>query len=347
MAPRSKVFILSFVLLPLIFSGGCDRSPSENSKSVRPDIVFRLGTVVTPTNRGWEAARLIKENLEKQSKGRIQVRLYDSGVLGAERQLLETCYFGVIEMVLCTSSVITTIDPTFSILDLPYLFTNQEHQERVLHGPVGEELLSGLKKRKLQGLAFYALGMRHIFNAKGRAIREPADLKGLKIRVMESPIMIDALNAMGASATPLSHSELFQALKTGVVDGAENNPMQFMAAKYFEAKCLNFSLTSHFANQMVLVVSQTWLEQIRRDHPDLHDLIQRIPREIVPQYKGLWDEGVRQSFDRMKKENVTVNSVEKIEPFLKKVRPVYDSFFEKYPEIPHRWIDKIREEEKK
>ena len=120
-----------------------------------------------------------------------------------------------------------------------------------------------------------------------------------------------------------------------------------MAAKYFEAKCLNFSLTSHFANQMVLVVSQTWLEQIRRDHPDLHDLIQRIPREIVPQYKGLWDEGVRQSFDRMKKENVTVNSVEKIEPFLKKVRPVYDSFFEKYPEIPHRRIDKIREEEKK
>ena len=345
--PLSKVFIRSLVLLSLIFSGGCDRTPSEKSKSVRPDIILRLGTVVTPSNRGWEAARLIKEELEEQSKGRIQVRLYDSGVLGAERQLLETCYFGVIEMVLCTSSVITTIEPTFSILDLPYLFTSQEHQERVLQGPIGEELLSGLKKRRLQGLAFYAFGMRHVFNAKGRAIKEPDDLKGLKIRVMESPVMIDALNAMGASATPLSHSELFQALKTGVVDGAENNPMQFVAAKYFEADCLNYSLTGHFANQMVVVVSQTWMKRIQAEHPDLHDLIQRIPREIAPQFKGLWDEGVRQSYDRMKKANVTVNSVETIESFLNMVRPVYDSFFEKYPEIPHRWIEKIREEAKK
>jgi tripartite ATP-independent transporter DctP family solute receptor len=302
----------------------CPAAPGE-ADSGKPDLVFRFALQPDPANKAWEAANLMKQELERRSNGKIKILFYDSGVLGAERQILETCYLGVIEMVQCTSSVYTTLDPRFSMLDLPYIFLNEEHHQRVMNGPVGQRLLDGLRRHRLQGIGFYTCGSRNMFiSGSKRPIHKPEDLAGLKIRVMESPVMIQSLRRFGASATPLSASELYTALKTGVVDGAENNPQVFVSARYTDS-CKFYSKTRHFANQHAVAVNLKWFESLK---PEYRTLIQQVARDIVPEYNRRWDAAVEEAMEEMVRRGVKINDVsdEDIELFQEKVRPIYDEF---------------------
>ena len=332
------------LLLCVALLGGCNDKSSISVPETEkpPEVVLRLALQANRANKAWEAADLVRQELELQSGGRIKVMFYDSGSLGAERQLLETCYLGVIEMVQCTSSVATTIDPKFSLLDMPYLFLDEEHHQKVMNGPIGCELLEGLREHRLQGLAFYSCGFRHIFNSRGRKICKPADLAGIKIRVMESPVMLDSLNAMGASATPLSASELFQSLKTGVVDAAENNPQVFVSEKYHAAMCKNFSLTGHFANQHVLVCNKKWFDHLGKTHPDLQKLVKEVPQQILDRYNKQWNQALDDAFKEMREQGVEINRVDNLDPFIERVEPVYDAFFSEYPSVPRELVDQIR-----
>ena len=328
---------------------GCRRSemPDPAGGGQGPEVVIRFATKTNPANKVWVAGDLVRRELERRSGGRIKVLFYDSGSLGDERKLLETCYLGVIEMVQCTSSVVTTVDPTFSLLDMPYLFVDEAHHRRVLNGPVGRELLSGLRRHRLQGLAFYSCGFRNMFNTAGRAVRRPEDLKGLKIRVMESPVMLDSINAMGASATPLAATEVFQALKTGVVDGAENNARVFVSERFFETGCRNFSWTRHFANQHVLIVNKAWFDRLGETHPDLQQLVRDVATDIIQRYNGAWEASVAEALSVMRRQNVEMNELDDVGRFIESVRPVYDKFLRQHPEVPPSLLERIRKEAKR
>ena len=339
-----KLFPLLFGLC--LFVSVCNKAPKPNQSSVptQPELKIRFALLANPAHRVWVAGDLLRKELEADSNGRIKVDFYDSGVLGAERQALESCYLGVIEMVQCTSAVVTTIDPVFSLLDMPYLFVNEEHHQKVLNGPIGQEWLEGLRKHKLQGLTFYSCGFRNMYT-KGRRIQKPEDLYGLKIRVMESNIMMESINHMGASATPLAASEVFQALRTGVVDGAENDPVTFVSDKYYDAGCDNYSLTRHFANQHVLVVNRDWFDSVKQNHPDLYEIIRRAPLKVRAEYNRQWQEAVEKAFEKMRTEaDVIISEVEDIRLFMERVQPVYDNFFNKHPEISSEWVGRVRKE---
>ena len=265
---------------------------------------------------------------------------YPSGVLGNEGQILETCYLGIIEMVQVTSSVVTTLDPTFDTFDMPFLFLDEDHHQKVLNGEIGTELLNGLNKNKLQGLAFYSCGFRSMYANK--PITSPEDLSGMKIRVMESPVMIESLIRMGASATPLSASEVFTALKTGVVDGAENNPNVFVATAHIEA-VKYFSLTRHFANQHVLIANKEWLDTVKENHPDLYDLLVCVPRDIINEYNNRWNRAVDIAYQDIKEQGGTIVELEKenILRFIENVQPVYEL---KKETVPPELVKRIRKE---
>ena len=337
------LFLLSGLAL---VSAGCPMgSPSDpSSDAVEPELVIRFACLANASHRVWVAVDLVRTELQQRSQGRIKVVLYDAGVLGAERQLLEACFFGIVDMVQCTSAVVTSTDPVFSLLDLPYVFVDEAHHQRVLHGPIGQALLDGLRDHHLQGLTFYSCGFRNIFNSKNLEIKTPEDLNGLKIRVMESPVMVRSLNALGASATPLSAGEVFQSLKTHVVDGAENDPETFVSDKYYEAGCRNYSLTQHFANQHVLVVNRDWFDALKVSHPDLHDLIREIPALVVPLFNQKWQEGITLAMQEMEEVGVKVNEVENVQTFIDKVQPVYEDFFTDHPEVSRDWIERIGQE---
>jgi TRAP-type C4-dicarboxylate transport system substrate-binding protein len=239
---------------------------------------------------------------------------------------------------------------------MPYLFVDEQHHRRVLNGPIGRELLDGLRRHRLQGLAFYSCGFRNMFHTAGHAIRGPEDLQGLKIRVMESPVMLDSINAMGASATPLAAAEVFQALKTGVVDGAENNPRVFVSERFFEAGCRNFTWTRHFANQHVLVVNKAWFDRLGETHPDLHQLVRDVATDIIagedlvyetetlPRFDKAWAASVAEALTVMRDQQVEINEVDDVGAFVNRVRPVYDTFFRRHPEIPPALLQRIRKE---
>jgi tripartite ATP-independent transporter DctP family solute receptor len=329
-----NIFALVILLLGIMACQGSETGEKD------AELVFRMALQPNEANKVWEAANLVKEELERRSNGRIRVMFYPSGVLGNELQLLETCYLGIIEMVQVTSSVVTTLDPTFDTFDMPFLFLNEDHHQKVLNGEIGTELLDGLNKNKLQGLAFYSCGFRSIYANK--PVTSPEDLSGMKIRVMESPVMIESLIKMGASATPLSASEVFTALKTGVVDGAENNPNVFVAAAHIEA-VKYYSLTRHFANQHVLVANKKWLETVKANHPDLYELLITVPREIIHEYNNRWNKAIDIAFRDMTEQGGTIVELEKenILRFVENVQPVYEMNKET---VPPELVERIRKE---
>lgn len=327
--------------LAALGGAGCAR---DRAAGAGPVLEFRLALQPDPENKAWEGARLVREYLERESGGRIRVHFYDSAVLGDEQALLMNCYLGIVEMVQCTSSVVTTLDPAFGLLDLPYLFVSAEHHRRVLDGPVGADLLAGLRERRLDGLGFFSCGFRNLFNARGVRVASPEDLRGMKIRVMESPVMIRSVNAMGGSATPLPAGELFQALRTGVVDAAENNANVYLSARFHEAGARNFSLTEHFATQHVLVANRAWLERVEREHPDLHRLIREAPVRIRAEYDRRWDAAVEAAFDSMEAAGVTINAVDDKRPFVERVRSLHEEFLRLYPKVDPALLERIRRE---
>lgn len=331
--------VLVSCLAYLVLSSG-QAGADRESRPASPDLVFRLALQPNEANKAWDASYLVKRDLEARSDGRIKVLFYPAGVLGNERQLLESCYLGIVEMVQCTSSVVTTLDPTFDVLDMPYLFADEAHHQRILNGQIGQELLDALSRHRLLGLAFYSCGFRNIYASK--PVRDPANLAGMKIRVMESPVMISALNCMGASSTPLSASEVFTALKTGVVDGAENNPNVYVSTAHIEA-VKYYSLTRHFANQHVLVANKPWLDKVAREFPDLYDLIRSVPKDVIAEYNLRWEAAEAKAFAAIQAQGGTIVDVTRanILKFMERVEPVYES---KKKNVPPELVQRIRQE---
>src|SRR5680860_411031 len=306
---------LSIVMIIMVINNGCNTANEAKLDSNMPQLRFRLALELKPETKIWEVSNLFKNELKKASPkdsikaGEIQIEFYDQGSIGTERQLLEDCYFGVVEIVQVNSAVVTSIEPTFALLNLPYLFKDERHHQRVLNGATGREMLDGLGEHDLQGLAFYSAGFRNMFYKfpKDRpCIETPEELNGLKIRVMESPTMISTINAMGASASPLPFSELYQGIKTGVVDGAENSAKVFISSRYEEAGANCFTLTEHSTDQHVLIANENWLGSI---DPKYKKRISEVAREIIPQYNSIWEETTKKALVQMEEASVKVNQV--------------------------------------
>jgi TRAP-type transport system periplasmic protein len=338
----------NLLCLILISALVCSCKGSEQAEVSLPALQFRLATELNPASRIWEVSNLFRNEIEKAcpelgiAQGEIQVEFYDQGMVGTERQLLENCYFGIFEMVQINSSVVTTIDPTFSLLDLPYLFLSEEHHREVLYGSIGRKFLNRLEDEKLLGLGFYGTGFRNLFYKQGGGrpcIQTPEDLAGMKIRVMESPVMINSINALGATATPIPHSEVFQGLRTGVVDGAENSARIFMSYRYYEAGANCFTLTEHFANQHVLVANMGWLSSLE---PKYRDRILSVARSITPEFDRIWAETTRESLEEMGRHNVTVNILNDKQAFIKRGSAYIDEYIKANPELAIDLIDEIR-----
>lgn len=324
-------------IIVLLFITGC-QSKTKESEGVKPKLVFRLANELKPDSKIWEISNLLRNELEKASPdgtiqaGEIQVVFYDQGTVGSERQLLENCYFDVLEMVQVNSSVVTMIDPAYSILDLPYLFTSQDQHFDILYGEIGQKFLDRIEKLNLHGLGFYGTGFRNMFYKHKEdeiTVESPKDFKGLKIRVMESPVMINSINAIGASATSIPFSELFQAMKTGVVDGAENSARIFMSYKYYEAGCNQFTLTEHFANQHVVIANAKWFSALEFKY-------QKRIKEAISisqrQFDEVWKHTTEESLKDMQEYGVRVNEIKDKTPFIREANKIIEQYSREYPD---------------
>lgn len=233
-------------------------------------LVLKLGHGLDPSHPVHLAMVQMRDRLVELSNGRVTIDIYPSAVLGSETQCIEQLQNGSLAMTKTSAATMESFVPTMAVYSLPYVFRNANHYWKVLNSEVGQNLLRKGGDKYLRGLCYYEAGSRN-FYTKERPIQNPEDLKGLKIRVMNSKTAMDMVKAMGGTPTPIAWGELYSALSQGIVDGAENNLPSFIASKHYEI-CKHFTLDGHTRIPDILLIStivwdqldpqtQLWLQQ--------------------------------------------------------------------------------------
>lgn len=198
-------------------------------------------------------AELVKE----KSGGKIEVKLFPGGVLGGDVQTVSALQGGVVEMTVLNAGILAGNVKQYGAVDLPFLFNSGEEADKVMDGPFGTNLMKLLPDTGLVGLAYWELGFRNLTNDR-HPVTKLEDIKGLKIRTIQSPIPIELFNSLGANAVPLPYTELYTALETGTVDGQENPAANILNAKFYEVQKY-MTVTRHQYNpQIVLISKKFW-----------------------------------------------------------------------------------------
>ncbi len=260
------------------------------------------------------------EELERVSKGKMIMDIYPSGQLGSERQLLELLQIGSLDITKVSASAVENFVPNMKVLGLPYLFRDEDHQWKVLLGDVGEELLADGANYWLRGLCFYDAGSRS-FYTKERPIRSPDDLKGQKIRVMNSQTALQMVKAMGGAPTPIAYGELYTALQQGVVDGAENNPPSFYTSHHYEV-CKYYSIDQHTSVPDVLFISTHTYHKLTDQQKTW---LKAAVDASVPEQRRLWKEAVEEAMAAVTEAGVEIIHPDKA-PFAEKVADIFESY---------------------
>ncbi len=257
------------------------------------------------------------ELAKQKSNGELDVKVFANGTLGQERETLEQVQNGVLEMTKASASPLETFAPEYKVFNLPFVFRNKDHYVKVLTGPVGDNILQSSRSRGFIGLTFYDAGSRSFYAKK--PIQTPDDLKGMKIRVQQSPTTIKMIQALGASPTPMAWGEVYPALQAGVVDGAENNITALTTGRHGEVIKF-FSVTEHQMVPDVLVISAAKWDSLKKP---LQDALRQAAQESFTHQRQLWAEAERTEAVAAEKLGVKTNAVNK-QAFIDKVKPMID-----------------------
>lgn len=264
-----------------------------------------------------------KKYVEEKSKGQIVVELYPNGVLGGDRQVIEAVQLGTIHMTIPAAAVLSGFEPKFQVLDFPYLFKDKASAYRALDGELGKKLNGMLLPLGMRNLAFGENGFRHVTNNRG-PITKPSDMKGLKIRTMESPVHIESFKAMGGNPTPMNFGELYTALQQKTVDAMECPIPLIYTSKFYEVQkyC---SLTGHFYAATVVLINEKFFQSLSKELQNIllegAILYRREQRKISERQDS-------EMLEQLKKSGMRVNDVtpEQKKAFIEATRPVYDEF---------------------
>jgi tripartite ATP-independent transporter DctP family solute receptor len=275
-----------------------------------------------------DAIGYMGELLGAWTSGRMNVKIFHSMQLGGEKEALEQVQLGALEMTRVSVGVVGPIVKEFDAFNLPYFFRDVDHMHRVVDGEIGTELLNKLEAGGLIGLGYMDGGTRSFYN-KVRPINKPEDMAGLKIRVMQNPVFVDMVNALGGNGIQISFSELYSALQTGVVDGAENNPPSLYTQKHYEVATY-YSLSHHLIVPEIFVFSKKVWDTL----PPLdRQLIRKASALVVPKQRELWEIKEKADFENLVKAGEKINDIADRTAFIKATQPVRDNFAKKGPEF--------------
>jgi len=251
-----------------------------------------------------KAVEWLGQAFSKETDGRYSFRQYHSGQLGRESEAIDMARFGAIDLTRVYTGGLNNTFPLTRALCLPYVFDSGAHLRRAIDGNVGAEVLRSFEQRGLVGLAIYDSGARCFYNTR-RAIHEPKDMHGLKLRVPPSDIFMELIRDLGANPTPLSYGEVFSALQTHLIDGAENNIKSFHSSRQFEA-ARYWSQTEHSYAPDVLVISK-----VRFDAMSVADResLRRLAKQSVTVMRELWDKTADESRRTLQEQGVQMNEI--------------------------------------
>lgn len=282
-----------------------------------------------------KAMEFMAKRASELSEGKLIIDIYPSEQLGSEQQLIELIQIGSLDITKVSAASMQSFAEDYKVFGLPYIFRSKEHFFSVIDGEIGDDLLLSTKDKWIRGLCYYDAGSRS-FYTKDKPITHPDDLAGLKIRVQPSKTAVEMLRVMGGSATPISWGELYTALQSGVVDGAENNPPSLYTSHHFEV-CKYYSLDEHTIVPDVVVIStKTWNKLSNQQK----EWIQQAADESAILERKLWAESEIESLEEVQKAGVKINYPDKA-PFIEKVQPLIESYRDN--EVIYSYIKRIQE----
>ncbi len=283
------------------------------------DMTIRVASVTGPSHHHNVSLRWFADRVAARDVG-LTIQVLDGAQLGGERDYIEGMMLGSIQMAQVSTAPVSGFIPEFDLFSLPYLIRDTDHFKKVVSGPVGAMFNELAEARGLKILAWFDNGYRNVFN-KVRPVVTPEDMDGLKIRVMESPLMVNTLNAMGGSATPMSYSELYTALEQGVLDGGENAAGNVLNDKFYEVSGY-FSMTQHFRPPGIVAVSAvTWNGLSAEQQAALTEEAAALQDYEIQ----LTEEVGASAVEELKAKGMKINEAD-VAAFRERMGPVYEDF---------------------
>lgn len=263
--------------------------------------VLKLAHGLDETHPVHKGMLLMKQRLEELTDGQATLDIYSSGVLGNEVDCLEQVQRGEMALTKVSTAALEAFLPEIKIFSVPFVFRDQEHFWNTLYSPLGQRMLELGIKRNFRGLCYYDSGDRNFYTTK-KAVRNADDLKGMKVRVMNSRVAMDMINIMGASPCPISWGELYTALAQGTVDAAENNPPSFITSRHNEV-CKYFILSAHQRIPDMVVVSEKIWQGLS---PAIQAALQQAADESAIHQRKLWQESTQECLESMQEKGVEI-----------------------------------------
>jgi tripartite ATP-independent transporter DctP family solute receptor len=300
-------------------------------------MVFKASDVQPPGYPTVVATENLGKKLEAATNGRLSIQMYPSMQLGGEKETIEQTQIGAIQMLRVSVGSMGPIVDDINVVNMPFLFKSTAHSEKMMDGPIGQELLDKITANANAGLValcWMNSGARSLYNTK-RPIKSVEDLKGLKIRVIGNPIFVDMMNALGGNGVAMGYDQVFSALQTGVIDGAENNPPSYVFSNHYTA-AKYYSLTEHLIIPEVLVFSKKAWSTVSADH---QSLIKKFAREAQMEERELWKKYEQQAMEKAKAAGCEIVEIADKAPFQNAVKPVWDKYGPKYQDMIKRIQD--------
>jgi tripartite ATP-independent transporter DctP family solute receptor len=313
----------------LVGTGGLIRPAAAQQK-----MVFKASDVHPEGYPTVVAVEEMGKSLEQATGGRLSVQMYASMQLGGEKEAIEQAQIGAIALGRVSVGALGPVIPDLNVLNLPFLFRGTEHAQKVLDGPIGQELLDKVTNHptaNLVGLCWMDAGARNMYDTK-RPITDLADLKGLKVRVMGNPMFVDMMNDLGGNGVAMGYDQVFTALQTGVVDGAENNPPSFVFDNHYQV-AKYYTLTEHLIVPEMLVFSKPIWNKMSKDD---QALLQKAAHEAQVRERVLWNEYEAKALAKMKEAGIQVVTIKDKAPFQAAVKPVWDKYAPQFADMIKR-----------
>lgn len=331
--------MIALTALVLVACGGGSDSGKEDAGDSADTYVLKYGHDHMPDSPFQESAERFKEIVEEESDGRIEVEIYPAEQIGVGREALEALQIGSVDMINMPIAFFAGFDIRYSLVDMPFLFPNDEALWATLDGEIGRELLDLLVDKDMKGVAFYAEGWRQMTN--NSPIHSPDDFKNKKIRGMNAPVILSQYEAWGANPVALDYSEIYNALQQGVVEGQENPLLSISDKKFYEVQDY-LMMSDHNYLTYALYANNTWLESLPED---LRDIVWNAGIDVAVEHRDLMDKANEGYY-----EEITASGIEVIEltdeerkEFREASQPVYDEFEDDFGDILERTIEFVKE----
>lgn len=278
-----------------------------------------------PVSHGMEA--FVAEVSEKTG-GEIGGKVYHGGVLGSQPDAIEQLRLGALDFGVFSLGPMGQVVPEANVVSLPFIFKSIPKMYELMDGEVGAAIDAGMQKKGIKALAFYDAGARSFYNSI-KPINTPADVTGLKVRVMNNDLFVGMVESMGGNATPMAFAEVYQSIKTGVVDGAENNPPSYESTNHFQV-AQYYSLTQHLIIPECLCMSlKTW----EGFSPEQQEIVKAAAMASANKQRELWQAREAVSMEKVVDGGVVVNSIEDKAAFQAAMAPVYDQYLAASPDM--------------